>query len=418
MELEKTLKELGMVHPTPVQQKAIPAIMKGNDCIVQAQTGTGKTLAFLLPIIQRIDQRQSDIQALIMTPTRELAIQITAETNKLVDSRPGIGVLAVYGGKDVERQMKKLGDAIHLVIGTPGRLIDHLERGSLHLSRISTLVLDEADQMLQIGFRNEVDDIIERTPSKKQTLLISATMPVAVQSLARKYMHKPVKIHVPGKSVTVEEVKQYVVETTERKKQETLQYILDHYRPYLAIIFCRTKRRAAKLNESLKAQGYQTEELHGDLSQAKREQVMERFRKAEIQYLVATDVAARGLDVEGVTHVINYDIPRDAESYIHRIGRTGRAGAEGMSITLVTPRDRMSLRLIEKGTKSMIKRKTFTALDEGENERPKEKKKAGFKKVQRGLQQAPKSRVAKSENQLGPSIRKKKRMQRSHRKGR
>jgi len=406
------------VRPTPVQQKAIPAIMKGKDCIVQAQTGTGKTLAFLLPIVQSIDQRQSDIQALIMTPTRELAIQITAETNKLVDSRPGIGVLAVYGGKDVERQMKKLGDAIHLVIGTPGRLIDHLERGSLHLSRISTLVLDEADQMLQIGFRNEVDDIIERTPSKRQTLLFSATMPGAVQSLARKYMHKPVKIHIPGKSVTVEEVKQYVVETTERKKQETLQYILDHYRPYLAIIFCRTKRRAAKLNESLKSQGYQTDELHGDLSQAKREQVMERFRKAEIQYLVATDVAARGLDVEGVTHVINYDIPRDAESYIHRIGRTGRAGAEGMAITLVTPRDRMSLRLIEKGTKSTMKRKTFAALNEGENERPKEKKKAGFKKVQSGLQQAPKSRVAKSENQLGPSIRKKKRMQRLHRKGR
>ncbi|MGV3488916.1 MAG: DEAD/DEAH box helicase [Tuberibacillus sp.] len=419
VELERALKEMGIVQPTAIQEKAIPIVIKGKDCIAQAQTGTGKTMAFLLPIVERIDQRLSNIQALIVAPTRELALQITTELKKVIQSRSGINVLAVYGGQDVERQIKKLGQSIHIVVGTPGRIIDHLERGTLRLSNISTLVLDEADQMLHIGFLNEIEEIIRRTPSKRQTLLFSATMPGQVQSLARKYMRQPERIHIRGKQVTVEEVKQFVVETTDRKKQATLQYIMDQYRPFLAIIFCRTKRRASKLNESLKEQGYQTDELHGDLSQSKREQVMERFRKAEIQFLVATDVAARGLDVEGVTHVINYDIPHDVESYIHRIGRTGRAGGEGMAITLVTPRDRLSLRLIEKGIKTTIKRKSFDALLEVPESKPKEKREKAPAKPTRGVQKGrnkPTATRSRSGNQT--SIRKKKRLQRTNRRGR
>lgn len=421
-EMQKTLRSMGITRPTPIQEKAIPIILKGKDCIAQAQTGTGKTLAFLLPIVQKVDLRNPDIQALIVAPTRELALQITTEMKKVVESRPDVGVLAVYGGQDVEKQIRKLNQAIHIVIGTPGRLIDHLQRGTLHLSSVSTLVLDEADQMLHIGFLNEVEEIIERTPASRQTLLFSATMPGQVQSLARKYMKKPEKVQVKGKNVTLDEVKQYVVETTDRHKQETLQYIMDLYRPYLAIIFCRTKRRASKLNEALKELGYQSDELHGDLSQSKREQVMERFRKAEIQFLIATDVAARGLDVEGVTHVFNYDIPHDAESYIHRIGRTGRAGGEGVAITLATPRDRMSLRLIEQGIKMTIKKKSFDALNPAEDVKPKPAK------PKRNDSPKPERSGNRNKRRPGPSksasgrpsstsIRKKKRMQNSNRRG-
>lgn len=418
-EMQKTLKTMGIVTPTPIQEKAIPIIMNGKDCMAQAQTGTGKTLAFLLPIVEKIDLRNSDIQALIVAPTRELAIQITTEMKKIVQSRPEVGVLAVYGGQDVERQIKKLNQTVHIVIGTPGRIIDHLQRGTLHLSSVSTLVLDEADQMLHIGFLNEVEEIIQRTPASRQTLLFSATMPGQVQSLARKYMKKPEKIHIRGKNVTLEAVKQYVVETTDRKKQDTLLHILGLYRPYLGIIFCRTKRRASKLNEALKASGHQSDELHGDLSQAKREQVMGRFRKAEIQYLVATDVAARGLDVEGVTHVFNYDIPHDAESYIHRIGRTGRAGGEGIAITLVTPKDRMSLRLIEQGIKSTIKKKTFDALNPKEDVTPKEKKRETTKTERpSGRSRRRPGTLKAGESRPSTSIRKKKRMQKSNRRGR
>jgi ATP-dependent RNA helicase DeaD len=430
-EMQKTLRTMGITRPTAIQEKAIPIILKGKDCIAQAQTGTGKTLAFLLPIVQKIDLKNTNIQALIVAPTRELALQITTEMKKVVESRPEVNVLAVYGGQDVERQIKKLGQTIHIVIGTPGRLIDHLQRGTLHLSSVSTLVLDEADQMLHIGFLNEVEQIIEKTSQNRQTLLFSATMPGQVQSLARRYMKKPEKVQVLGKNVTLDEVKQYVVETTDRNKQDTLQHIMDLYRPYLAIIFCRTKRRASKLNEALKTLGYQSDELHGDLSQSKREQVMERFRKAEIQYLVATDVAARGLDVEGVTHVFNYDIPHDAESYIHRIGRTGRAGGEGIAITLATPKDRMSLRLIEKGIKTTIKKKSFDALNPVEDAKPSKPKRDDKPKTERsrGRNRGKSQGTGQGQRRSGPpkagagrpstSIRKKKRMQNSgNRRGR
>ncbi|MBG9735334.1 DEAD/DEAH box helicase [Paenibacillus alvei] len=356
-QLVHTLNQNGIAVPTPVQAETIPVVLSGEDVVSQAQTGTGKTLAFLLPIIQRIDAGSTHVQALIVAPTRELALQITAEAKKLIGAYEGVNVLAVYGGQDVERQMRKLQGGRQLVIGTPGRLLDHLRRGTISLSKVKTLVLDEADQMLHMGFLGEVEEIIRQTPTNRQTLLFSATMPANVRRLAERFMRSPIDIHVQSERITVKNVKQIVVQTTDRAKQATLCKLIDEHRPYQAIIFCRTKRRASKLNEELLELGYDSDELHGDLSQSKREQVMERFRNVKMQLLVATDVAARGLDVEGITHVFNYDVPQDAESYIHRIGRTGRAGAQGIAITFASPRDRMAIELIERGIGQKLERR-------------------------------------------------------------
>lgn len=357
-EIINRLGEDGITKPTPIQEKAIPVVLKGKDIIAQAQTGTGKTLAFVLPILEMINPKNRAVQALIITPTRELALQITNEVKHLIANLEEVNVLAVYGGQDVERQIKKLKGAKQLVIGTPGRLLDHLRRGTIELSEVSMLVLDEADQMLHMGFLNDVEEIIDQISSERQTMLFSATMPHQIRSLAARYMRKPEDIRARSTQITVKEIRQIAVETTDRAKQATLRGLLDQYRPFLAIIFCRTKRRASILNDALRGYGYDSDELHGDLSQAKREQVMKRFREAKIQYLVATDVAARGLDVEGVTHVFNYDIPHDVESYIHRIGRTGRAGDEGLAITLFAAKDRMFMEMIEKGINMSIEKKT------------------------------------------------------------
>lgn len=372
--LTKALKTIGLVQPTPIQAEAIPVLLKGNDIIAQAKTGTGKTFAFVLPILEKIDPNQINIQALIVTPTRELALQITTEIEKLLSTIKDIHVLAIYGGQDVNRQLNKLQGSIHIVVGTPGRILDHVRRGTIDFSNTSILVLDEADQMLHIGFLPEVEQIIELTPHTRQTMLFSATLPQPVRKLAGKYMNQPVDVTIKSTQITVEQITQRVVETTDRAKQSTLCKLIDMYRPFLAIIFCRTKRRTAKLNEALQVLGYNSDELHGDLSHAKREDVMRRFRDAEIQLLVATDVAARGLDVEGVTHVFNYDIPEDVESYIHRIGRTARAGGKGLAITLVAQKDRNFLRMIEKGIGSPIKRKL---IEEPKSNKPIDEKTQG-----------------------------------------
>ncbi|MFS0864275.1 DEAD/DEAH box helicase [Fredinandcohnia sp. 179-A 10B2 NHS] len=348
-EINHTLKSLGILEPTPIQEKTIPSVLKGKDVISKAQTGTGKTLAFVLPILEKIDVHESEVQALILTPTRELALQISKEIKKMMENVEGVNVLAVYGGQDVEHQLKKLKGAQHIIVATPGRLLDHIRRGTIDLSTIRMLVIDEADQMLLMGFLPEVDDIISETFPSRQTMLFSATMPNEIRSLAKKYMNEPEFIEVKAKKVTVEEIKQVVIETTDRRKQATLFHLIEEHRPFLAIIFCRTKIRAKKLHEALIANGYESDELHGDLTQSKREKAMKRFREAKTQFLVATDVAARGLDVEGVTHVYNYDIPHDVESYVHRIGRTGRAGGDGVAFTLVAPKDMEFLRMIEKG---------------------------------------------------------------------
>jgi len=337
----------GLTVPTPVQNAAIPLLLAGKDVIAQAQTGTGKTLAFLLPMMERIRADRQATQAMIITPTRELAIQITAEAQKLA-SVDGIKILAAYGGQDVEGQIRKLKGSPHLIIGTPGRLLDHLRRGTLRLDEVKAFVLDEADQMLDMGFLSEVEVILDQIPRNRQTMLFSATMPDAIKRLASRYMRDPEDVRIAGKRITVDDTRQLVVETTDRAKLQTLLTLVERFQPYLAVIFCRTKLRAKKLTESLISAGLNADELHGDLSQAKRELVMKRFRNAKLQLLVATDVAARGLDVEGVTHVFNYDIPHDADSYIHRIGRTGRAGQTGVAVTLVAPRDRMHLEQIQR----------------------------------------------------------------------
>lgn len=342
------MQQNGIVNPTPVQEQALPLTLEGQDIIAQSETGSGKTLAFILPIIERIEPNSSTIQALIVTPTRELALQITEEVEKLISKIDGIEVLAVYGGQDVDKQLKRLKKNVQIVVGTPGRLLDHIKRETVQLSNISFLVLDEADQMLHIGFLNEVEEIIKETPVERQTLLFSATVPAEIRKLSKKYMKDPKYIQVEKRQGPAKNIKQEAIHTTDRAKQAILIELLETHRPFLAVIFCRTKRRVGKLYESLKSKGLNCDELHGDLSQTKREQAMKRFRDAETQFLIATDVAARGLDVDGVTHVFNYDIPQDSESYVHRIGRTGRAGMDGMAITLYTSADKGTLALIEK----------------------------------------------------------------------
>ncbi|WP_416235487.1 DEAD/DEAH box helicase [Paenibacillus campi] len=348
----------GIAQPTEVQQASIPLLLQGEDAIVQAKTGTGKTLAFLLPIFEKLNLNVTGApQALIVAPTRELALQIATEARKLADAYEGVRILAAYGGQDVERQLRKLEGGCHLVVGTPGRLLDHMGRGTLDMTKIRTLVLDEADQMLHMGFLKEVEQIILATSPSRQTMLFSATIPDGIRRLSAQYMRKPHDIRVgTEETVPLNLIRQLVVECTPRGKLAALNEYIERERPYLAVIFCRTKRRAAKLNEELQEMGYASDELHGDLSQNKREQVMKAFRDAKLQLLVATDVAARGIDVEGVTHVFNYDIPQDVEYYIHRIGRTGRAGGKGRAITFVTPHDRRELEQIEQETNQNLPR--------------------------------------------------------------
>jgi ATP-dependent RNA helicase DeaD len=381
------LRGHGIAKPTPIQEQAIPFVMSGNDIIAQAQTGTGKTFAFILPILEKVTHDADHVQALIVTPTRELALQITDEIEKLIVDIDGVDVLAVYGGQDVDKQLKKLKRGMQIVVGTPGRLLDHIRRETIRLSEISYLVLDEADQMLHIGFLNEVEDIIRETPASRQTMLFSATMPPEIRKLAKKHMREPEYIQVEKTQGPAENVKQIAIHTTDRAKQATLIQLVETYRPYLAVIFCRTKRRVSKLFDVLKANGFSCDELHGDLSQAKRERVMKRFRDAEVQLLIATDVAARGLDVEGVTHVFNYDIPQDAESYVHRIGRTGRAGMTGLAITFYSSEDRPLLDLIEQELNITIPKQNIGNTDEnkGKTEEVKRGQNA-VQKVNRGME--------------------------------
>ncbi|MCQ6282045.1 DEAD/DEAH box helicase [Bacillus sp. EB600] len=368
--LAKTLSTYGVVTPTPVQERAIPSIMAGKDIIAQAQTGTGKTLAFILPILGKINPNTSHPSTLIVTPTRELALQIKEEIEKLIMNLDGIHVLAAYGGQDVEKQLKKLRRNVQIVVGTPGRLLDHIRRGTLQLSQINCLILDEADQMLHIGFLNEVEQIIKETPSNRQSLLFSATIPAEIREIAHKYMLNPEYIQIEKVQGPAENVKQMAYLTTDRAKQATLIELIETHRPFLAVIFCRTKRRVSKLYDALKSNGFNCDELHGDLSQAKRERVMKRFRDAEIQLLIATDVAARGLDVEGVTHVYNYDIPQDSESYIHRIGRTGRAGTRGIAITLYSSKDHAFLAIIEKELNITIPKQNLVKTSQNPEDKP------------------------------------------------
>lgn len=342
----KILKMDGITNPTPVQEESIIPIKEGNDVIAEAQTGTGKTLAFLLPIFENISPDKDFVQGLIITPTRELAIQIENEAEKFKKVKD-INILAAYGGKDIGSQLKKLKKNIHLIIATPGRLLDHIERKSIDLSKLKTLVLDEADQLLLMGFKNDVEAIIHETPKKRQTLCFSATLNSDVKRMAYRYMKDPLTISIKSEDITLDNIKQFVVETTDRQKQDALCTVLDQDNPYMAIIFCRTKRRADELEIALYKRGYDCKKLHSDIPQAKRERIMKTFRNGDFQYLIATDVAARGLDINGVSHIYNYDIPETVESYIHRIGRTGRAGEQGCTCLFVDPKNYSFLAEIE-----------------------------------------------------------------------
>ena len=357
-DIDNVLKKSGIQNPTPIQQDSIIHILNNKDVIAEAQTGTGKTLAFLLPIFENISLNSQGIQALIISPTRELAIQITEEANKLSTAKD-IGVLSMYGGKDIGSQMKKLKGNIKLIIAPPGRLLDHLKRKTVKLNTLKTIVLDEADQMLLMGFRNEIDLIMKETPKKKQTLCFSATMDSAVKKLAYRYMNDPIIVSVKKEEITLANINQEVVETIDREKREALCKVLDEDNPFMAIIFCRTKRRADELEVVMHRRGYNCKVIHSDIQQSKRERIMKSFRNADIQYLIATDVASRGLDIGGVDHIYNYDIPENVETYIHRIGRTGRAGEKGYTCLFVDPKDSRMLSEIEKSIKLNIPRRNL-----------------------------------------------------------
>jgi ATP-dependent RNA helicase DeaD len=354
----QAITELGFEEATPIQVKAIPVAMEGKDLIGQAQTGTGKTAAFGIPMIQKIDPAEERIVALIMTPTRELAIQVSEEIGKLSRFK-GLRSLAIYGGQEIGRQIRALKKHPQIIIGTPGRMLDHINRKTLKLDDVQTVVLDEADEMLDMGFMEDISSILSLVPAERQTMLFSATMPPNIQRLANQFLHNPEQLSVIPKQVSVPLINQAYIEVQERQKFEALSRLLDMESPELAIIFGRTKRRVDELSEALQKRGYLAEGLHGDLSQNQRDNVMRKFRENSIDVLVATDVAARGLDVSGVTHVINFDLPQDPESYVHRIGRTGRAGKEGTAWTFVTHREMDHLHFIERVTKHKIPKKSL-----------------------------------------------------------
>lgn len=353
--LTEVLNKQGIKVATPVQEKAIPAIFKGRDVIAKSQTGTGKTLAYLLPLVQRIQTERDEVQALILTPTRELSKQVFDVLKSLASVR-GVDAADVIGGRTIENQIQKLKRNPHVIIGTPGRLLDHIRRRTLDLSAVKMVILDEADQMLAAEFREDIEALVDQTPKKRQFILLSATMTEDTVRLARKYMTNPERIDVAEKE-TASTVEQRIYETTKEHKLPLLIRHLKEMNPFMSVVFCNTKDEAHRLAERLAEEtDIVVEELHGDMSQGQRNQVIRRFEKMEIQVLVASDVAARGLDVEGITHVFNFGIPRNLEYYVHRIGRTGRAGTHGIAITYVTPEDGALLRRLEKSIHETITR--------------------------------------------------------------
>ena len=342
-----TLEALGYEEPTPIQVEAIPTLLAGRDVLGQAATGTGKTAAFALPLVQRIDANLRGVQALVLAPTRELAVQVAEATHRYGAKR-GVSVLAVYGGQPIDRQLRELRRGVNVVVGTPGRILDHIRRGSLDLSAVGYVVLDEADEMLDMGFIEDIETILTETPAGRQTALFSATFPPRIAQLAARHMSDPVRVTVRAPKLETPLVRQAAYVVPRPYKLEALARVLDLEAPTSAILFCRTRNEVDELNEALSVRGYRPEALHGGLNQAQRDRVMKRFREGTADLLIATDVAARGLDVEHVSHVINYDIPQTPEVYVHRIGRTGRAGREGTAITLVQPREQGLLRGIER----------------------------------------------------------------------
>jgi len=345
----------GFTQPSPIQEKVIPLLLSGrSDVVGQAQTGTGKTAAFSLPILEGIQSRSRDVQALVLTPTRELALQVAAEMTSLRGD-PTVKVTSIYGGQSLQKQVEDLRRGVHVVVGTPGRVLDHLERRTLNLQSLRYCILDEADEMLNMGFLEDVKKILSHTNRDKRNLMFSATMPEAILKVAKKHMGDYQLVQMGEATLTVPLTDQSFIEVEDAEKFPTLCQLIDGATTFYGLVFCRTKHEARKTAKRLQAGGYPADSLHGNLSQSQRERVMNAFRRRQVRILVATDVASRGIDVSDLTHVVNYGLPQDPESYVHRIGRTGRAGKEGKAIALIGPKDRRKLAEIEKLTRVRIR---------------------------------------------------------------
>ena len=364
----RAVKEMGFENMTPIQKQAIPVFMEGKDIIGQAQTGTGKTAAFGIPVLQMVDPNIKKLQALILCPTRELAIQAAEEIRKFGKYIEGVKVLPIYGGQDITKQIRSLKGGIQIIVGTPGRVMDHMRRHTIRLAQLKMIVLDEADEMLNMGFREDIETILEDIPGDHQTSLFSATMPKPILDITKKYQKEDaVIVKVAAKELTVPNINQYYYEVKLKNKDEVTARLLDYYNPKRSLIFCNTKKKVDELAETLKGRGYFAEGFHGDMSQAQRDKIMNGFRKGFVDILIATDVAARGIDVDDVEAVINYDIPQDIEYYVHRIGRTGRAGKKGRSFTLVVGREIYKVRDIERVCKTKIKPRMVPSAGEINN---------------------------------------------------
>ncbi|MBZ2175982.1 DEAD/DEAH box helicase [Schnuerera sp. xch1] len=361
-EIYRAVEDMGFEEMTPIQSRAIPNLLEDKDIIGQAQTGTGKTAAFGIPMIEKCEGEDRVLQGIVLCPTRELSIQVAEEIKRLSKYKKDIFVLPIYGGQPINRQIKALKKGVQIVTGTPGRVIDHIKRKTLKLNNIKMIVLDEADEMFDMGFRDDIAFIIDKMPRQRQTIFFSATMPKKIVDFAKKYQNNPEIIKVVHKELTVPRVEQYYFELKEHMKIEILSRLIDIYNPKLSLVFCNTKKKVDELTIELQGRGYFVDGLHGDLKQSQRDKVMSKFRNGNIDILVATDVAARGIDVDDVDIVFNYDVPQDNEYYVHRIGRTARAGREGMAINLVVGRERYRIKDIEKYTKTKIRRKDLPTL--------------------------------------------------------
>lgn len=362
-----SLESVGYEHPSPIQVQAIPQLLKGNDLIGHAPTGTGKTGAFALPLIARTKVQETHVQVMVLTPTRELALQVAEAFQTYAANIKGFHVLPIYGGQDYGPQLKRLRRGVHVVVGTPGRIRDHLQRGTLKLDKLSTIVLDEADEMLRMGFVDEVEWILQQAPKKRQVALFSATMPPAIRSIAQRYMREPREVSIKAKTATAETIRQRYWLVSGVHKLEALTRILDFEPIDGVLIFVRTKMATSELADRLEARGYAAAAMNGDMAQRAREQTVDRLKRGTLDVLVATDVAARGLDVNRISHVINFDIPYDTEAYIHRIGRTGRAGRTGEAILFVAPREQRMLGAIERATRQKIQKLTLPTTETVKN---------------------------------------------------
>lgn len=353
----KAVREMGFEYMTPIQEQSIPVLLEGRDVIGQAQTGTGKTAAFSIPMIQKIDVSCKKPQGIILCPTRELAMQAAEEIRKITKYMHGLKVLPVYGGQDISKQIRALSQGVQIIVGTPGRVMDHLRRHTIKTANIRMIVLDEADEMLNMGFREDMETILTQMPEERQVALFSATMPQAILDITNQYQKDAVFVKVTPKEVTVAAIEQTYYRVAKQDKMKALCRLLDYEQPQRSLIFCNTKRMVDEMTQELKSRGYEAEGLHGDLSQFQRDTVMNLFRNGRCAILIATDVAARGIDVSGVDAVFNYDVPEDIEYYVHRIGRTGRAGRDGKSMTLVSGREVLKIRDIERICRTKIAEK-------------------------------------------------------------